>query len=304
MKNRILLIARNEKTYSIRRIKEELSKKSTSYDYDVVQWRSMSFRDGTLYFQNELVDIEKYSAVFFQMPIYYAMKNGERVNTIKALNELFLLSKIFKKSGARFINGEVVFNIPYFDKFMQTYFLAEQGISFIPTLHLIDNNSEKAIETLKKSGFGYPVVIKESFGGVGDDVYKLDNESKVAEFLDKRRHLNLIMQPYIKNDCDYRVIFCRGRSLGIMKRVAKKGYWKNNFSLGASVEKHEDSEMERFAEEACKKMKFDYAGVDVLKTEKGYMIIEINLIPNFKGFEQVYSNANVAQKIVEMLVEQ
>jgi ribosomal protein S6--L-glutamate ligase len=92
-----------------------------------------------------------------------------------------------------------------------------------------------------------------------------------------------------------------GKSLGIMKRKAAAGKWKNNFALGGSVEKYEDPKMERFAERACRALKLDLAGVDVFKVKNKYLVIEINLFPCFEGFEKVHPEVNVAHKIIGLL---
>ena len=87
-----------------------------------------------------------------------------------------------------------------------------------------------------------------------------------------------------------------------MKRSAQKDEWRNNFALGGKVTTHKDPKMELFAEKVCRKMGIDYAGVDILKTAKGYLVIEVNSFARFEGFEKTYPEKNIGALVVKYLL--
>ncbi len=301
MANKILLIARNTKAHLIRRLVGELEKNNKKYD--IVRWSKLVFYQDGIYDGEKPISVSEYKSVFFQAPIYYTVKNKNKRFVVKLNNELFLLAKFFKKYGVKIINEKVIMEQPYYDKFNQSVMFLQKNIPTIPTLHLTDNEDDRVFTALNMAKINFPLVVKESIGGVGDDVYKFNKKQELEKFLKDKRNHNLIYQPFIKNNCDYRIIVCGGKSLGVMKRIAGKKMWKNNFSLGAHIEKHIEPKMEKFAESACQKIGFDYAGVDVLKVGDKYLVIEINMIPNFKGFEKAHSDMNVAEKIIEILLK-
>lgn len=299
MQVRILLIVRGEKAYSAKRIKAELKKKKI--DSTVLRWGDLRFFEGRIYRNNKKIELKKYKTIFFQSPLYYAVKGGKILHVFKLANELSLIVRMLEESGSGIVNQKIVSNYPYYDKFNQAYIFKKHKIPSIPTMHLADNKMDKVESALKNVKISYPLVVKESFGGAGDGVYMAKTREQLKKIINNKRSRNLIFQPFIKNDGDYRVIVCGGKSLGIMKRVAKKSEWRNNFSQGATVEQHKDARMERFAEKICRKIGFDYAGVDILKIKNKFLVIEINIVPDFKGFECVYPKINVAEKIVKML---
>jgi RimK family alpha-L-glutamate ligase len=166
---------------------------------------------------------------------------------------------------------------------------------------LTDNTYEKVVLALRKASFKFPLVVKESGGGLGGQVWKLGNYESLKKFLKNKKNANFIYQPFIENDGDFRVLVISGKSLGIMKRSAQKREWRNNFALGGKIEAYRDPAMERFAEDVCNKMGMDYAGIDILKVKKRYVVIEVNSFARFKGFEQTYPQINVGETIVDYL---
>ncbi len=246
-----------------------------------------------------------FDAAFFDVPSYYAFSTERRKNKIAfdLDNELIVLIKQFKKRNIFIINEEALLDYPYYNKFTQAVAFSEKNISTIPTLHMVDNKLEKVLDVLKINSFKFPVVIKESSGGLGKQVWKAKNKKELGEIILKRRNFNLVYQPFLKNQGDFRILVIGGESLGIMKRIARKSEWRNNFALGGEVIPYNDKKMEKFAENACKKMNLQYAGVDILKSGKKYLVIEINIFARFEGFEKTYPQKNVAGKIVKLINE-
>ncbi|MFA5926112.1 MAG: hypothetical protein WC831_04210 [Parcubacteria group bacterium] len=302
---KLLLIGVSEKTHTIQRIVEELKK--VGFNFDFFRWSELVFTSGVLWAKNKKIDLGAYSAALLDSPGYnLVQKNpfGLRKKVIASINlsnELNLIGSILRDKAKFIVNGEAILKYPYYNKFSQSYIFGLKNIPSIKTIHVSDNEPEKVQKILTKFHFRYPIVVKKSSGGMGLGVFKVGSKKELGTFLKNKRSANLVFQPYLKNDGDYRVLVLAGKSLGIMKRKAASGKWKNNFALGGSVEKYIDPEMERFSEKVCRDLKLDLAGLDVFKIKNKYLVIEVNLFPCFEGFEKVHPGVNVAKKIVNLL---
>lgn len=306
MKN-ILLVGINKKAYSLKKILGELMNRKIEFIF--FKWGDLVFSPTGVYGKNIKINFDLYDLAILGAP-YYDLVVAENKKSlkkkripIKLTNELNQLAQKLREENIPFLNESVLLSQPFYDKFCQSLIFYQHGIPSIPTLHLTDNGSRKVKGALKKFRISYPLVAKKSFGGLGLDVFKISNSSKLETFLKSRRNQNLIFQPYLKNDGDFRVLVCANKALGIIKRQAPKKGWKNNFSLGGMVSAHVEPEMADFCEKICKKIGFDFAGVDILKENGQYRIIEINLFPGFKGFEKVFSKVNVAKSIVDLMLK-
>jgi RimK family alpha-L-glutamate ligase len=303
----LILIGVNEKTHTIKRISNELTKSGLFFDF--FKWGDLVFESASLWAKNKRLNLDAYSAAFLDSPGYDLVQrksSGSRKKIIASIslpNELYLIGNILQNKGKFTINGRAILKYPYYNKFSQSYFFGLKSIPSIKTIHIGDNEPTKVQNILKKFGFRFPVVVKKSTGGLGLGVYKVENKKELGIFLKNKRGLNLVYQPYLKNDGDYRVLVLNGKSLGIIKRKAAAGGWKNNFALGGSVEKYNDPKMERFAEMACCALNLDLAGVDIFKIKNKYIVIEINIFPCFEGFEKVFPEINVAERIIRLMTK-
>lgn len=301
---KILLIGANEKVHVINRLVTNLKKRNISFDF--FKWGSLTFQGTALSAgENTLIDPENYFSAFLDVPSFDIVTTRDPDERIpfKIANEFDLITKKLARHDVHVLNGEFKLNNPYYNKFTQSFLFDDLQIPSIPSLHLVDNSLSKVSKMIQEYSFEFPLVIKQSQGGMGLNVWKINNEQELAGFLEGKRNWSLVYQPFIENDGDYRVLAVAGKSLGIMKRVAKLGEWRNNFSLGGSTEKHFDRAMESFVENICKKLGLEYCGADILKTKDGFMVIEINLFACFEGFEKTFPEIDVAEKIVNTLIE-
>lgn len=298
---KLLVLGINQKVHSTLRIVEELEKAKIPYDF--IKWGSLFFLNGRLWSGSKPVRIKDYGAVAYDVPNYCVNqgKTTERLS-FDLKNELSIFLKKLKEAGVCAMNRDFLLDYAFYNKFTQSEIFSRKKISAIPTLHLTDNKYEKTMEALRQALFKFPLVVKESNGGLGRKVWKIETEKALRDFLSARRSTNLIFQPFIKNTGDFRVLIVGGRSMGIMKRSAQRGEWRNNFALGGRVSAYRDPAMEKFAETACRRMGMDYAGVDILKTRQGYLVIEVNAFACFEGFEKVYPRKNIGKKIINYLI--
>ena len=141
----------------------------------------------------------------------------------------------------------------------------------------------------------YPLIVKRIFGSKGKSVVRADDLFQLKSIFDfgwnADRNDIFLIQPFVGNintHTDIRVILLGNKVTGAMKRIAKKGDFRTNFSLNRQVEavkltEFEISECERISEI----MDLQYAGVDFIRTENGPVFLEVNGTPGFTGINSV-----------------
>jgi RimK family alpha-L-glutamate ligase len=166
-------------------------------------------------------------------------------------------------------------------------------------------------EEMTKNSFDFPVIIKGSGGDRGTRVFKADNLEELEELVRDLRKSETeegkryMLQEYIPNDGDYRVLVLGKKVLGVMKRSSQdKGEFRNNYSAGGSVEVAElPEEIKQLAVKATEVCGLAVAGVDVAFREndlKKPVIWEVNKGPQFKGF-MAATGIDVPKEIVLFL---
>ena len=86
-----------------------------------------------------------------------------------------------------------------------------------------------------------------------------------------------------------------------MKRKAKPGEFRSNVHLGGSVENYVLTEQEKVsAIKAAKVLGLSVAGVDLIQSNRGPLVLEVNSSPGLEGIEKA-SGIDVADKIIEYL---
>ena len=137
---------------------------------------------------------------------------------------------------------------------------------------------------------GFPMVAKKSFGSFGSGVKLVHGmeELKLAE--EEFLHEPHFYQEFIQQSRgrDYRIIVIGGKAVGCMARVAVQGEFRSNIELGGRGEKaNPPKEYWSAAEQAALALGLDYCGVDLLETQEGPILCEVNSNAFFDGFEQV-----------------
>jgi ribosomal protein S6--L-glutamate ligase len=152
------------------------------------------------------------------------------------------------------------------------------------------------------AALSFPLVFKLD-GSQGNRVHKINS----AEELDsavamKPKYERFLLQELVPNTFDTRTLVAYGTILGSIKRIGAPGSFLNNVSKGADVEKHELSETETaLAIKACAATRIDFGGVDMIKTDTGYVVIEVNKSPQIAGFERVFGKDYVFSRIAAHL---
>ncbi len=170
----------------------------------------------------------------------------------------------------------------------------------------------KIVDSESIANMHFPVILKGSGGDRGTRVFKANNleelgslvrELRMSEIKEGRRYM---LQEYIENDGDYRVLVLGDRVLGVMKRSSQsKAEFRNNFSAGGKVEVADLPEnIKKMAVEAARVCGLAIAGVDVAFRNFDMskpVVWEVNKGPQFKGFMEA-TGIDVPEEIVKYLV--
>ncbi len=166
------------------------------------------------------------------------------------------------------------------------------------------NYSKDVGEVIKHVG-GAPLIIKllEGTQGLGVVLAETNNaaESVIEAF--NGLQARVIVQEFIKEagGADIRVFIVDGHVVGAMKRQGKEGEFRSNLHRGgsASVIDLSDDE-ENAAIKAAKAMGLGVAGVDMLQSARGPLILEVNSSPGLEGIEAA-TGIDVAKSIIRYI---
>ena len=152
---------------------------------------------------------------------------------------------------------------------------------------------------------GAPLVIKllEGTQGIGVVLAETKNaaESVIEAFLGLKA--NIMVQEFIKesNGCDIRCFVVGDKVVASMKRQGPEGDFRSNLHLGGSAVKVKISPEERkTAIAAVKAMGLVVAGVDILRSNRGPLVLEVNSAPGIEGIE-LSGGVPVAEPIIEYI---
>lgn len=151
---------------------------------------------------------------------------------------------------------------------------------------------------------GFPLVAKKSYGSFGAGVRLVPGMPELRKTAEEFLHEPYFFQEYIQESCgrDIRVIVVGGKALGGMERVAKEGEFRSNIELGGRGRKIElKREYAIAAERAAKALGLDYCGVDLLQTQAGPVLCEVNSNAFFEGFEEA-TGLDIAKAYAEHIV--
>ena len=188
------------------------------------------------------------------------------------------------------------------DKLYSLQLLLNQGID-IPTTGFA--NSPLDTDDLIKMVGGSPLIVKLLEGTQGKGVVlaepKKAAESVINAF--KSVNANILVQEFIKeaNGKDIRCFVIDGKVVAAIQREALPGEFRANVHLGgkASVIKVTDEE-KRIAIKAAKAMELKVAGVDIIRSAKGPLLLEVNSSPGLEGIEGA-TNKDIAGKMIKAI---
>ena len=186
------------------------------------------------------------------------------------------------------------------DKLRSLQILSRAGLDLPKTV--FSNYSKDVSSVVDKAG-GAPLVIKLLEGTQGLGVVLADNRNTAESMLEAFNGLKarVIVQEFIKEarGADVRAFIVDGVVVGAMKRQGKEGEFRSNLHRGgsASIIKLTDQE-ENAALKAAKVLGLGIAGVDMLQSARGPLILEVNSSPGLEGIERA-TGRDIATDIIK-----
>ena len=153
---------------------------------------------------------------------------------------------------------------------------------------------------------GTPCVIKSNEGTHGSGVFLAHTEQQAKQLVYQmlERDMRPLVQQYIQESHgkDIRALVVGGKVVAAMRRRAHGSEFRSNFHLGGSVEHVEMSpRFEKIAVTAAGKLGLDLAGVDMLESSNGPLVLEVNSSPGLEGIETVVGEGLVAGEVAKLL---
>ena len=191
------------------------------------------------------------------------------------------------------------------DKLRSLQILSKKGLGMPKTA--FTNFSKGGEKQLIEQVSGAPVIIKLLEGTQGLGVV-LAETKKAAQSVVEAFHglkARIIVQEYIKEakGADIRAFVVNGKVVGAMKRQGAEGEFRSNLHRGGEATVIKLSRAEKKAAlNAAKALGLDVAGVDMLQSARGPLILEVNSSPGLEGIEGT-TGVNVAAEIIKFVVE-
>ncbi|MGY3792271.1 30S ribosomal protein S6--L-glutamate ligase [Aquimarina sp. 433] len=188
------------------------------------------------------------------------------------------------------------------DKLRSLQILSKAGLGLPKTV--FTNYSKDVSEVISHVG-GAPLIIKLLEGTQGLGVVLAETKTAAESVLEAFNGLQarVIVQEYIKEakGADIRVLVVDGQVVGAMKRQGKEGEFRSNLHRGGSAKIIELSDDEENAAiKAAKALKLGVAGVDMLQSERGPLILEVNSSPGLEGI-QTATGKDIAKSIIRFI---
>lgn len=186
------------------------------------------------------------------------------------------------------------------DKYYTSSLLASGGFPTPRTV--VAEGFDEAMEAFHEFG---DVVVKPLFGAGGRGIVRIsDTEIAYRTFraLALTRSIFYVQEFVPHGDHDFRGLVVGGRVVAAMRR--RSAGWRHNLSQGAKPEACiPDEEATNLCLGASRLLGTDYAGIDLLQTQGGYTILEVNSIPGWSGLQKT-TEIDIASEIAEHLLKQ
>jgi ribosomal protein S6--L-glutamate ligase len=188
------------------------------------------------------------------------------------------------------------------DKLRSLQLLSRAGVD-LPTTSFA--HSTQDIDGLLEVVGGPPVVVKLLEGTQGLGVVLAETRKAADSVISAFRQLdaNILVQEYVKEarGADVRAFVVGGKVVAAMKRQGPPGEFRSNLHRGGHAEVIKLSANERAtAVRAAKTMGLNVAGVDLIQSDVGPMVLEVNSSPGLEGIEAA-SGVDIAAAIIEFI---
>lgn len=285
---KIAVLSRNKELYSTKRLLEAIEQKGhESLVIDHLKCDLVMDDDGpSVFYQGEnLTDIDAIIPRIGASVTFYGT----------AVVRQFEMKKVFSVLDSLAITRSR-------DKLRSLQILSRSGVKMPKTA--FTNYSKQENKVLRHIGDA-PVVIKLLEGTQGLGVVLAETNKAATSVVEAFESLKtrVILQEFIEEagGADIRAFIVDGQVVGAMKRQGKEGEFRSNLHRGGNAQIIKLSRAEKStALLAAKSMGLAVAGVDMLQSKRGPMVLEVNSSPGLEGIEKATGN-DIAGKIVEYI---
>lgn len=214
---------------------------------------------------------------------------------------LFALSEVFKDKC--FIPLDPNAHIVAHNKFMTHLLLSSEKALKMPSTYFAAKISETK-EFLKT--LNYPIIMKFPSGTHGKGVIFAESYSSASSMIDALNVFDqpVIIQDYVNIKSDIRIIVAGEKIVGAMRRIAGKDEVRANAHMGGEGEPFVvTQEMKRMSILAAKKIKAEICAVDIIESDYGPQILEVNTSPGLQKITEV-TKKNIAAEIAKYLYDE
>ena len=285
---KIAMMTRNSALYSHQRLKEAAEARGHELDFVNTLRCSMNIasRRPEIYYDGQ--KLPRYDAVI------------PRIGASVTFYGLAVLRQ-FEMQGVYPLNESVAIGRSR-DKLRSMQLLARDGIGLPVTTFAHD---PKQTEEVVKLAGGAPLVIKLLEGTQGIGVVLADTDRSAKSVIEAFRGagVNILVQEFIKEagGTDIRAIVVGGKVVAAMQRTGAEGEFRSNLHRGGSAKPIRISPEERStAIRAAKSMGLNVCGVDMLRSNHGPVVMEVNSSPGLEGVEKA-TGKDFAGMIIEFI---
>lgn len=285
---KIAMMTRNAALYSHQRLKDAAEARGHELDFVNTLRCSMNIasRRPEIYYDGQ--KLPRYDAVI------------PRIGASVTFYGLAVLRQ-FEMQGVYPLNESVAIGRSR-DKLRSMQLLARDGIGLPVTTFAHD---PKQTEEVVKLAGGAPLVIKLLEGTQGIGVVLADTDRSAKSVIEAFRGagVNILVQEFIKEagGTDIRAIVVGGKVVAAMQRTGAEGEFRSNLHRGGSAKPIKISPEERStAIRAAKSMGLNVCGVDMLRSNHGPVVMEVNSSPGLEGVEKA-TGKDIAGMIIEFI---
>jgi len=285
---RIAILSNGNGNYSTKRLVEEARKRG--HEVRVIKYRDCY---ASIEKNNPIVSYRGEDLGTFDAIIPRIAANMTRYGT--AIVRQLEMQGVYTSSSSIAINRSR-------DKLRSMQLLAKAGVGIPKTV--VSRNTTDIDDLIEKVG-GTPVIIKLARGTHGNGVVLAETKKAAksvlqALYLTNEDGTNILIQEFVKESAgvDIRAFVVGGRVVASMKRQSLDDDFRSNLHKGGEGTTIKLTEEEtKMAVKAAKAMGLNIAGVDMMRSDRGPLILEVNASPGF-AIEKV-TKRNVALPIIE-----
>ncbi len=285
---KIAILSNGPGNYSTKRLKEEALRRG--HEVKIIKYRdcyaSIEQNNPTVSYRGE--NLSKFDAIIPRISSSMTRYGTAIVRQLE-MQGVYTASSSIAISRSR-------------DKLRSMQLLAKSGVGIPKTV--VSRNTTDIDNLLEQLG-GMPVIIKLARGTHGNGVVLAETKKAAksvlqAFYLTNDDGTNILLQEFVKESAgtDIRAFVVGSRVVASMKRQSLDDDFRSNLHKGGegTVVKLTDEER-KAAVKAAKAMGLNIAGVDMMRSERGPLILEVNASPGF-GIEKV-TGRDVAGAIIE-----